>query len=143
MSFSSQVKLAAAVLVFSAAAFLSVKYYMAKAEIAELRSQVAQLRQANTAQGEIIAELVEEKRREARARAEAEERLSRLSLDIAKADRRTNEVIRLFEDHDLAELIKKKPGLITKRMRSATRRVFSDFERIANDKGAGKGANAD
>ena len=51
-----------------------------------------------------------------------------LNTEISKIEKEKNEVIRLFGDHDFALLVKKKPGLIQKRIDKATKSIFKDIE---------------
>ncbi len=49
------------------------------------------------------------------------------------ADDRVNALEAMLERHDLAMLVKRKPGLMTKRFQTGTRAVFREIEEAANE----------
>lgn len=49
------------------------------------------------------------------------------------AEEQVNELEAKLERHDLATLVKRKPGLVTRRMQSGTKRVFEKIEDAANE----------
>jgi hypothetical protein len=56
---------------------------------------------------------------------------SRTALWAAEAQ--VNELEAKLERHDLATLVKNKPGLVTRRAQAGTKRIFRKIERAANE----------
>lgn len=54
-----------------------------------------------------------------------------LDADLKQARENSNYMKGVFADHDFAKLLEKKPGLIGRRMRDATRRVFGELEQAS------------
>ena len=53
-----------------------------------------------------------------------------LQNNLQKAEEYKDELLGKFQKHDLTRLSLKKPGLIEKRVNSATKKVFDDIERL-------------
>ena len=51
-----------------------------------------------------------------------------LESDIIKHEEAKNELVKIFSDHDFTKLVKAKPGLIQRRMRTGTKRMFDQLE---------------
>ena len=59
--------------------------------------------------------------------------MGRLNEKLAEARTSLAETRRIFGDHDFESLARKKPGLITIKMKKATAKVFSEIEGEANE----------
>ena len=59
--------------------------------------------------------------------------LTKLNEDLVKARTDKEKLIKLFSDHDFAELVKKKPGLIENKINKATEKVFKELEDISSE----------
>lgn len=55
---------------------------------------------------------------------------AQLQADAAEARKQVQYTRDIFNDHDLANLMAKKPGLITKRMQDGTDKVFADLRAL-------------
>jgi hypothetical protein len=53
--------------------------------------------------------------------------------DLWAAQAQVNELEAKLERHDLAMLVKRKPGLMTRRAKAGTRAIFRKIERAANE----------
>lgn len=58
---------------------------------------------------------------------EAQAKMAQLAAEAAEARKQVDYTQRLFNDHDLGDLMSKKPGLITNRMQKASDKVLSDL----------------
>jgi len=56
------------------------------------------------------------------------EEVRKLELEILNHKEQNNELVKLFSDHNFTKLIQAKPGLIQRRMRSGTERLFRELE---------------
>ena len=54
--------------------------------------------------------------------------LKQVNMDFKKSEEQKNRMVKLFSDHNLQNLMEKKPGLISKRMQKATDKIFKEFE---------------
>lgn len=59
---------------------------------------------------------------------------SKLQRRTRLAETRENELIRLYQEHDLTKLATEKPGLIEKRINEGTKEVFDNLESITATK---------
>jgi len=53
-----------------------------------------------------------------------------LNEELAAARKDKDEIIKLFGDHDFAKLVAKKPGLIEKKINTATKKVLKEIENV-------------
>lgn len=61
---------------------------------------------------------------------EAREKMAELAAEAAQARKQVQYTQRLFNDHDLGDLMAKKPGLITNRMQKASDQVLLDLQSV-------------
>lgn len=61
------------------------------------------------------------------------EQRDQLDSDLQESREKSQRIIKLFADHDFANLVAKKPGLIETRINKGTSKIFKDFEGIANE----------
>jgi len=62
-----------------------------------------------------------------------EKSLTDMSKRASQAEKYKEEVIRLFQEHDLTKLSIAKPGLIERRINEGTKNAFDDLESITSD----------
>lgn len=61
------------------------------------------------------------------------ERAQESRTDLWAAQAQVNELEAKLERHDLATLVKRKPGLVTRRMKTGTKKIFRKIEDAANE----------
>jgi septal ring factor EnvC (AmiA/AmiB activator) len=121
--------------VLTVVGFLGYKAYQVsklEKEIGQWRAKYEEAVKENQKQSEILKKLEKEAREAKQRAAKAERRVIELNKRLYSAHAEVDRLSKLFEDHDFAELVKKKPGLITRRIRSATKRVFDSFQEFAS-----------
>ena len=106
----------------------AAKYYYdtTQATIAQLRENNAKLEVANEENQQTIKKMGEDAKR-------LNALTDQLSADLRKAEEYGDELRNTLNKHDLTHLANKKPGLIEKRMQSATDKLWDDLESITGD----------
>lgn len=106
-------------------AILCGAVYLQQKRVETFAAEVALLREANSAWAARVKEL-----------RESQEKLRQLNGELLQKNDQLRAnftyYVRLFNEHDLQKLAEEKPGLITRRMRDGTARVWHDFEEASN-----------
>lgn len=109
-------------------AYHQIKVSNLEKTIAELR-QVNQRLEDNAATLEEVAAKNEQAVKELRERAEAQNvQIAGLQSRNAELQRDKDTYLKIFKDHNLTRLARAKPGLIEKRVNTATAKVFRQVE---------------
>ena len=58
----------------------------------------------------------------------------KLNNSLNESREKYNATVKIFSDHDFEKLAKSKPGLISNRMKAATKKVFDEVEKESNKK---------
>jgi hypothetical protein len=119
-----------AIAAFIGGGFLFLKNHLANdKEMAALNSELSYTLAREQAASKLYKERVDESFRS----------LEMVQRELEESRKRHREMVGVFERHDLGALIKAKPGLITRRMRSGTKRMWLDVEEATNaDSGSGQ-----
>lgn len=60
------------------------------------------------------------------------EQNARLDLELIRSEETREEMLRIFQDHDLTRLATAKPGLIERRINDGTKKAFDDLESVTS-----------